>query len=153
VAKPVDPQRLLIATYPYRATVETQFGDMDIAGHVNNVAIARFYENVRARFHLYMFGEDFYQSGSGYSGVIVESTIRYLAECNFPAPVEIGIAIAHAGNTSYLFQQALFQNGECIGLCDTAAVMLQHGKPTRIPDDVRARLQAMVPRREEMATA
>src|SRR5690606_1406029 len=116
------------------------------AGHINNVAIARYYENQRARFHLYMFGEDFYEKKTGYSGVIVESTIRYLAECNFPAPVELGLAITHIGNTSYAFAQGLFQNGACIGVCDTAAVMLHDGKPAPIPSAVRERLLAMASR-------
>ena len=55
MGKVFDPQRLLLASYPYRLPIETQFSDMDVAGHVNNVAVARFYECARARFQLFAF--------------------------------------------------------------------------------------------------
>ena len=140
----VDPKRSLVASYPYRLTIETQFSDMDVAGHINNLAIARFYESARARFQLFAFdNRNFFGEGK-HAAVVAEVRLRYLAEANFPDPVEVGSGIARIGNSSYDFHQALFQNGVCVGLCDCVMVQVHRGKPTPILQEVRERMQAML---------
>ena len=42
--------RLSRATYPYFRRVIARFSDMDVEGHLNNVALASFYEDARVSF-------------------------------------------------------------------------------------------------------
>lgn len=141
---PIDPQRLQADTYPFRLVIETQFSDMDIAGHINNVAIVRFYESARARLHLQMFGNNNFFRERDFAGVVAETHCRYLAEANFPDPVEVMCSIARIGNSSYDVHQALFQNGVCVGLCECVMVLVQAGKAMPIPAAVRERMQAIL---------
>jgi acyl-CoA thioester hydrolase len=144
LSKPIDPARLELTTYPVRIAIETQFRDMDIAAHLNNVAIAGYYESARARSNLAMFGNDFFRRSSPYLMVLAETNLRFLAEGNYPEPTCTGSGIGRIGNSSFVMQQALFQQGACIGLCDCVMVLTAAGKPTRIPEDVRHAMQSQL---------
>jgi len=53
-----DPARLDIGNYPLRYTSRALFADMDGFRHINNVAIARFFEEGRAAGIIEAFGLD-----------------------------------------------------------------------------------------------
>jgi len=144
VPRPIDPNRLQPAGYPFRLDIETQFTDMDVGAHLNNIAIARFYESARVRSNLDLFGRNFLRRGAPFLIVLAEANIRYLAEGNFPDPVQVGCGIHRIGNSSFVMQQGLFQNGACIGLCDCVMVLTSDGKPTRIPAGVRTAMQGIL---------
>jgi hypothetical protein len=46
-----DPTRLDPATYPVTVTIQTRFQDLDVLGHINNVAMAALFESGRVRFN------------------------------------------------------------------------------------------------------
>jgi acyl-CoA thioester hydrolase len=140
-----EPHLLLPETYPFRLAIDTQFSDMDAAGIINNIAIARFYESARARWLLQIFGHDHLAPpADGYSSVLVEITVRYLAQCNFPEPVEVGSVVSRVGTSSYGFRQALFQGSKCKGLCEASMVCTQHGRSAHLPDEARKRLHSLL---------
>jgi acyl-CoA thioester hydrolase len=141
VSRQIDPARLSAATYPYRLEIATQFTDLDIVGHLNNVAIARFYESARVRTNMRVFGENFVRPDNPLQMVLADVHIRYLAEGHFPEPVTVGNGIGHVGNSSFRMQQALFQHGACIGISDAVLVVTVGGKPTPIPAVQRAAMQ------------
>lgn len=145
MSKQLEPHRLLLENYPWPLVIETQFGDMDVHGHINNLAIGRFFESSRARFQREIYaGKKLFQRDAEYAMLLVENNIRFLAECNFPDPVIVGTALGRIGNSSYQFVHALFQNNTCVALCEAIMVCAQHGKPVAVPDDVRARMQPML---------
>ena len=68
-------------------------------------------------------------------------TVRFLGEVNFPDQVTVGTGIGRIGNSSFSSQQALFVNGECVGLSDAAMVLTYEGSPTRIDDELRKKME------------
>jgi len=108
MSRHVDPARRAAATYPYHLEIATQFTDLDIIGHLNNIAIARFYESARVRTNMRVFGEGFVSRENPMQTVLADVHIRYLAEGYFPDPVMVGNAIGHVGNSSFRMHQALF---------------------------------------------
>lgn len=145
MAKAIEAHRLLLEAYPHHLKIETQFSDMDVHGHINNLSIGRFFESARARFQIEIFaGIKLFQRDADYAMLLAESNIRFLAECNFPEPVMVGTVLDRIGNSSYQFQHGLFQNGICVALDESVMVCAQHGKAVAIPDDVRARMQPML---------
>jgi len=138
----VDDALLDLSNYPNHLTLDTQYGDMDVSQHINNVAIMKYYENVRSRYLMALLGGKKQLLSDEYAFVIVESTVKYLAEMHFPDPVTIGTAIYQIGNRSITTQQAAFQLGKCVGLCHTVMVMVSQGKSTPFSDSLRVRLQA-----------
>jgi acyl-CoA thioester hydrolase len=142
MANKPDPQRLIAANYPNILRFDTQFSDMDVYGHLNNLAIARFYESARARLILQITGrDDFYRPETPEKIVLIETRLRYLAEGQYPAPVDIASGIGHMGNSSLHMHQALFQGGICIGLCDVVMVYAVDGKPCRPPTALREQFE------------
>lgn len=45
------PWRLDATAYPHHTTVPTRFQDMDVLGHINNVAMGALFETARVHFN------------------------------------------------------------------------------------------------------
>lgn len=144
MSKSHDPFRLELDNYPFRVTIDTQFADMDVVGHLNNIAIARYYESARVRGNFTLFGRDFFRRSDSFQMVLAQANISYLAEGNFPEPVQVGYGISRIGNSSFVTHQGLFQGGACIGLCESVMVMTVNGKPSPIPPEARAAMQGIL---------
>ncbi len=133
-----DARRRDPASYPASQTLETRFGDMDVNGHLNNVAFARLFEETRVRFNR---GATTVAGKSSF--VVAHVAIDYLAEGNYPAPVTIGHAIARIGSSSFTVAMAAFQDGTCIALCDSVLVHRDPATgPAPLPPALRERLEA-----------
>lgn len=138
-----DPRRRALAAYPASLTLETRFADMDVNGHLNNVAFARLFEETRVRFN--RAGPAAPAAGERRSSfVVAHVAIDYLAEGNYPAPVTIGYAIARIGSSSFTVAMAAFQADQCIALCDSVLVHRDPATgPAPLPPALRERLEAM----------
>jgi acyl-CoA thioester hydrolase len=137
-----DPRRRDAAAYPASLTLETRFADMDVNGHLNNVAFARFFEETRVRFNRASVAPAPGERRSSF--VVVHVAIDYLAEGNYPAPVTIGYAIAAIGRSSFTVAMAAFQDGACIALCDSVLVHRDpETGPAPIPPGLRERLETL----------
>jgi acyl-CoA thioester hydrolase len=134
----IDPQRLALGAYPVVRDLTTRVSDMDGYGHLNAIRIGHFYEDARAAFY-----------GVAFAGLtrartlVAQLTLRYLGEGHWPGTVQIGTGILSVGNTSYVMGQGLFQEGRCLGLCETVLVSTEGGKPAPLPDDIRAGAERM----------
>ncbi|WP_164156809.1 acyl-CoA thioesterase [Sandarakinorhabdus rubra] len=135
-----DPARRDKTAYPASLTLETRFADMDVNGHLNNVAIARLFEETRVRFNR---GHAAPAGQRRSSFVVARVAIDYLAEGNYPAPVTVTYAIARIGSSSFTVAMAAFQDEQCIALCDSVLVHRDpETGPAPIPPALRTRLEA-----------
>lgn len=136
-----DPRRRVSEAYPASLTLETRFADMDVNGHLNNVAFARLFEETRVRFN--RAGPVTPAPGERRSSfVVAHVAIDYLAEGNYPDPVTIGYAITRIGSSSFTVAMAAFQAGSCIALCDSVLVHRDPATgPAPIPPALRERLE------------
>jgi len=139
IAMRADPRRRDLTRYPWQVTLETRFADMDFNHHLNNVAVARLYEEARVRFGSGLWRahpeieRPFYFVG--------HVAIDYLGEGHYPAPVTIGYGIGSIGTKSYRVAMGMFQSGACIGLSDAVMVFRGSDGPAAIPGDLRAILE------------
>src|SRR4051812_7708615 len=90
----LDPAR-----YSWTELVPTRFGDVDMFGHLNNVSIARMFEEGRIRFQFTHYGSAMLDADKLQQArmVVAQSNISYLAEGSYPAPVTCGAGIARVG--------------------------------------------------------
>ena len=140
MAKPA-PERLRLPTYAWTRAVEPRFGDMDALRHLNNVAIARLYEDGRVRFTDGSGVREALEPRHGF--LVAEVAISYLAEGHYPDPLTIGCGVARVGTSSFTIAQGLFQRGRCIGVADTVLVHVLRGEgPAPLPDIAQAALAA-----------
>ena len=140
-----EPWRLSKASYPYSTVTQTRFGDMDVLGHINNVAMAGLFENGRVRFN-HALGMGNQESGDRW--LIAAIQINYIREAHFPDDAEICCAIGRIGNSSWDIVSAAFQNDLCVATCTTTLVLTNKQGAKPISADFRARLEAQLARRD-----
>ena len=130
MAKP-PPERLRLAAYPWTREDEPRFGDMDALRHLNNVAIARIYEDARVRFTDACGFRAALERGHGL--LVAEVSIQYLGEGHYPDPLAIGCGIGRIGTSSFVIAQGLFQNDVCIGAAETTLVHVHRREGGALP--------------------
>ncbi len=126
-----DRWRHDIAAYPVRLTLPTRYGDMDANAHLNNVAIARLFEESRVRFHYAIRSVDAEISPGAI--MIAHVSIDYLSEGEYPTDVESGIGISALGGSSYRLATGLFQNGRAFALAESVMVSIAPGRSGASP--------------------
>ena len=131
------PWRLDPAAYPHIQPIQTRFGDMDVLGHLNNVAFAALFETGRTKFNHRL---DLWASLERRRSVVAQVEINYLAEGRYPDDVEIATGIGAIGRRSWEILSAMFQGGRCIATCDATIVMDPGPDRQGLPDDFRAKL-------------
>jgi len=95
------------------------FSDVDVQGHVNNVAIARFFEEARSSLHRAMRDV----VADGLSGMVLARVeIDYVRELAYPGVVDLAIGIGRIGTKSFQQAAALFRDGECAALSTATSV-------------------------------
>ena len=145
-----DEGRRELATYPFHCQIQSRFGDMDIQGHINNVATVGFYQEARVQFHWEHLHHT--PAHGGWAPVVANLNITFLKEISYPSTVTVGVAVGRIGRSSFTLVKGLFDDhGECLGLAETVTVVTSGGRSTPIPDELRARLVAAQLRRENEA--
>ena len=130
------PERLDPAAYPHRAAIQTRFQDLDVLGHINNVAMAALFESGRVRFNrdiglLRPTGQRF---------LVARVEINYLAEGHFPEDVDLFHGIGKIGTRSWDILGLCMQGGKPIATCDVTLVLSSEGGATGLPEALRATL-------------
>jgi acyl-CoA thioester hydrolase len=140
MAKP-ERWRLNPASYPVHQTANTRFQDMDINGHLNNVAFVALFEHGRVR--LNRATRPISERPDGERTMIANVTIDYLGEGNFPDDVMVASGIGHIGTSSWVIEQAIFQNGNCIATCNSVIVCREGGTAKPLRSELREALEAI----------
>jgi len=126
-----DPALLDPARYPFRCSIETRFSDIDVNQHINNVALVSMLQEARVRFHhaaSYIPG-----SGDGPSSMVASFTVEYLGQSHFPAPLDMHVAPARLGNTSYTLNQLVTQEGRIVAYAQAVMVCVGPEGPAPLP--------------------
>ena len=135
-------ERKEASNYPWHVDIPPRFGDLDPQRHLNNAALARFYEDGRVRFVDTIGVRAALEPGCGF--VVAEVVIQYLAEGRYPAVVTASAGLLRLGRSSLTIGQALFQGGGCIGAGESTLVYVRRseGGPRPLPEGARALLLA-----------
>jgi acyl-CoA thioester hydrolase len=136
-----NPQRLKPETYPFHLTMDSRFGDLDIRGHINNVSIVQYCEDIRVALQMEVIGREIYVADSLTRVVVAQMMCHFTNEGSFPEPIDARVGISRIGNTSYSLAVGLFQNGQCIATQDTSMVYIGVDGPMALSADIRARMQ------------
>lgn len=135
----IDRARLSRAAFSYSSQIETRFSDLDILGHVNNVAASALLQEGRNRFHHHcglLRIED--------KQVVVASTlIEYAGDLFHPDPVEVCTGVIEIGRSSMRLGQIGLQNGSIGIYAEVVLVARDASGPTPLPQVWRDRLEAM----------
>jgi len=135
-AERVEPGR-----YPLKVRILARYADVDPLWHINNVAIAQYYEEARVSASMRMMDGQRIPTHDGERILIAHQSIDYLREASYPGTLEIGIGVLRIGNSSYTYGMAMFQEGACVSVSDAVLVYADSNGPARLPDHYRRRLE------------
>jgi acyl-CoA thioester hydrolase len=138
----IDPHRLDPSYYPLKVAIVARYADVDPLWHINNVAIAQYYEEARVTAGAQMFGDVRIPTPAGERVLIAHQSIDYLHEAGYPGSLEVGIGVLKLGNSSYTFGMGMFQDGRCVSVSNAVMVFADASGPARLPDLFRGRLEA-----------
>lgn len=115
-----------------------RFSDLDVLGHVNNVAYMVYFETGRVAF-LEQLGTPPRDRADGPVFVLAHIAADYIEELYYPGSVEIGTTLRHVGTSSFHLGHGIFAAGECRATATSVIVQVQ-GRPLRampLDDDQR----------------
>lgn len=92
----------LLKNYPTVISQTVQWGDMDVAQHINNVVYLRYFENVRIAFFNQIGFMDFI-GDDGIGPILAEVTCQYKVPLTFPDTIKITARILADSFTEYGF--------------------------------------------------
>lgn len=145
---PTPPHRLEHANYPYVVPVIARYADVDPLWHINNVAMAQYFEETRIALVREVLGLERMAVADGRI-VLAHLSVDYLREGRYPGTLEVGAAITDVGRTSLRIGLALFQDDACIALSEAVLVRVDPRGPSpwtaderKVLDDPVWRLQA-----------
>jgi acyl-CoA thioester hydrolase len=150
-----DKRRLALENYPLRFEAQPLYGDVDTNRHVNNVTVARWFEESRAQLNHHVAGVAG-AAGLGSAGTVrlldpppglqlllVSIQIEYLQQVPYPSTVTVAAAVGRLGGASYAVAHALFQGGRCAAIGESVVVQARDGRPLRLTVEERAALEPL----------
>lgn len=127
--------------YDEWVTERIRFSDTDAMGHVNNLAIAAYFESGRIAFGTNVAGSGPHEA---HGFILARLEIDYHAELYFPGEVRVGTRVLRVGRTSYTVGSGVFGDvGRCVATSQSVVVMLGPDGPTPIEGDLRTRLESL----------
>jgi acyl-CoA thioester hydrolase len=136
----IPPHRLDAGRYPFKVRILARYADVDPLWHINNVALAQYYEEARVSATMKIMGGQRIPTLSGERILIAHQSIDYLREGSYPGTLDIGVGVLRIGNSSYTYGMAMFQEGLCVSVSEAVLVFADASGPARLPDEYRRRL-------------
>lgn len=110
------------------------FADVDVAAHLNNGALGRYFEEGRAEINRSVFGPRSDTDAAAPQLMLVRLTLEYLAQGRYPGEVEIRTGFRHTGRSSLDYRQAVFQDGNCLAVAESVMVKTVGGRSVPLSD-------------------
>ena len=108
------------------------WSDLDLLGHVNNIAFSRFFQAARVEYCGHV-GLNVFQ-GMTTGPILAASRVQFAAQLFFPGNVRIFTRCKKAGNTSLVLEHALYDDrGTLCAFSEDVVVRYDFAAKTKIP--------------------
>ncbi len=125
--------------------LQTRWMDNDQYGHVNNVAYYSFFDTAVNGYLMEATRSDTRRLSA--IGIVAETSCKFLKEISFPDALHIGLRLEKLGNSSVVYQLAVFRGDDAapaaLGRFVHVYVDEQTRRPTPIPASIRTALEAL----------
>ena len=132
------------SNYSYLEKVDTRFGDNDIFGHLNNIIYYSIFDSVINRFLINNC--DYNPLNSEIIAISPETRCKFRKSLSYPEKVEAGLSTFKIGNTSIIYDIALFKLEEDVACAEGyfVHVFVKRNKmqeKVKIPEKIRIELE------------
>jgi acyl-CoA thioester hydrolase len=128
-------------SYRHWSPVTIRFSDQDSLGHINNVALAQYFEVGRTAFVYDII------RAAGCEGriefILARLVIDFKKELHYPGAVEVGSRLTRLGRKSLTTGYGIFKGDACVATSQAVNVFydMKTRRSTEPPPDVRAVLE------------
>ena len=129
--------RCTIGVYPIVESKEARWGDMDVNGHLNHLALEALHEDARAGINEQYVAGTYDPTIDTFRLVTSQNVVHFLAEAHWPATIKVGIGIGGIGGSSVVVSSGLFVEDRCISVCDMTLVLVSDVGPVAFPEENR----------------
>lgn len=113
-------------------TSRIDWSDLDLLGHVNNIAFSRFFQAARVEYCGHI-GMNVHQ-GMATGPILAASRVQFTAQLFFPGSVRILTRIKKTGGTSIVMEHALYDDkGTLCAFAEDVVVRFDFKAGTKIP--------------------
>lgn len=141
-----------LAAHPEVVTLPVQWGDQDAFGHVNNVVFFRWFETARVEY-LHRAGLGHMMAGTAIGPILASIKCDYRRQLSHPDTVLVSASITGIGRTSLKMAHLVYSQSQqaIIAEGDSTIVVFDYAtqRPTPVPADVRAKIEALEGRKFE----
>jgi len=132
------------AAYRHWSPVTIRFSDQDSLGHINNVALAQYFEVARTAF-IYDVIRLARMEGT-IEFILARIAIDFVAELHYPGSVEVGARLIRVGNKSLTSGYGIFGGERCIATSEAVNVFydMNSRRSTVPPNRLREILTAEI---------
>jgi acyl-CoA thioester hydrolase len=124
---------------PFGCQVATRYSDLDVIGHVNNVAVAMIFQEGRNRFF-----RSFEHIRAVRCDIVVASlNIEFASDLFHPDPVEVSVGVLEIGRSSFRLGQVATQNGRVGAYAEVVQVARDGNGPMALPESWRVWLETV----------
>jgi acyl-CoA thioester hydrolase len=120
--------------------------DNDAYGHVNNVTYYSYFDTAVNEHLIRVGGLDLRRDPA--IGLVVETACRFHRSLSFPEAIDVGLGVAHLGNSSVEYAIGIFRQSDAESAASGRFVHVwvdrASQRPTPIPARIRAALQPML---------
>ena len=129
--------------FPFFTSEKIRFGDIDRQNHVNNLTICSYIECGRVEMREVNFPELARNPDNAW--LVVHFEVSFKASTGYPGTVDVGTAVIHIGNSSYVLGHGVFSGDTCLATARTTTVFgdRQAGGKRPIPDNLRRELEKL----------
>ena len=124
-------------------TVRIDWSDLDLLGHVNNIAFSRYFQAARVEYCGHV-GMEVYP-GMKTGPILAASRVQFTAQLFFPGSVRILTRAKKAGGTSIVLEHVLYDDrGTLCAFAEDVVVRFDFKAGTKIPlgDEILAKITA-----------
>ena len=141
-----DPRSLTRAHFDYVVPATTRWSDNDMYGHLNNAVYYELFDSAINGWLITGAGADVLALPE--LGVVAESGCRFFRELEYPGLLDVGVRVERLGRSSITYALGLFgaeqDDPAAVGHWVHVYIDRDTRRPTPIPDDLRAAMEAAV---------
>lgn len=141
---PSKPEPRRRAEFPVLRDITTRWSDNDAYGHVNNVVYYSWFDTAVNSWLIEHGALDIHAGDT--IGLVVETRCNYFAPLAFPEPVQVGLRLAHMGNSSVRYELGVFGKDELSAACGHFVHVYVDAKtrrPVPLPSHLKSLLETL----------
>ena len=97
--------------YPFKFELRIDWSDLDILGHVNNLAIMRYVQSARV-YVTETTGLSQFRKDTGVGPILARTSCQFIRQLYYPGMVVVWSKIDHIKTTSYQINHVVLNEGE-----------------------------------------